>query len=80
MIGEIVACSVLGGIKRLARIATTLNLNSIDLDIVSAPRTFQSFEWFGAFLRCADGPFPDLFELERDWQRLGQLIEQPAPY
>jgi len=57
---------------------TRHNLNGVDLDIVGAPRTFQSFEWFGAFLRCAGGPLPELFELERDWQRLGQLIERPA--
>jgi hypothetical protein len=56
-----------------------LALSTIE-KITGAPRTFQSFERLGAFLRCAPNLVPDLSELERDWQRHGHIIEQAAQY
>lgn len=63
----------------LQYLVNKLGLSTIE-KIIGAPRTFQSFDWFGAFLRCAAHPVPDLPALERDWQRFGDIIEQPAQY
>jgi len=48
--------------------------------IAAAPRTFQSFEWFGTFLRCSSDSIPELPALERNWQNIGKLIDQPTNY
>ena len=63
----------------LMYLTRTLGLATIE-KIEAAPRTFQSIEWFGTFLRCVISPVPDLPELEVNWQQLGELIEQPAQY
>jgi hypothetical protein len=63
----------------LEYLVKSLGLSTIER-ITAAPRTFQSFERFGTFLRCATDAVPDLPELELNWQRLGQLVKQPAYY
>lgn len=63
----------------LQYLVNMLGLSTVE-KIVGAPRTFQSHQWFGAFLRCANGPVPDLATLERDWERLGEIIRQPSQY
>jgi hypothetical protein len=45
----------------LAYLVKTQRLSTIE-EITGAPRTFQSFEWFGVFLRCAQHPVPQNLE------------------
>jgi hypothetical protein len=65
--------AILDYLNRRFRLQTIERING-------APRTFQSFEWFGAFLRCASGSIPELPDLERNWQNIGKLIDQPTNY
>ncbi len=41
------------------------------MDIVDAPRRFDSLEWFGAFLKCRTGQIPRLLEIDQNWQNVG---------
>lgn len=48
--------------------------------IRNAPRRFDSFEWFGTFLRTGSANPVPLRDLERDWQAIGDWVHQPEVY
>ncbi len=54
-----------------------LKLESFE-QIVGAPRTFESFEHGGLFVRLRDKEIPRLRELEDHWQEFCDLIELPS--
>ena len=80
-IDENIAAMLCGEIyeRVLAYLVRTLGLKAIE-HIEGAPRRFDSFDWFGAFLRCTATAAPPLRDLEHNWKEVGDWAEQPRNY
>jgi hypothetical protein len=63
----------------LSYVKNTVGLQTIE-PIDGAPRRFDSLESLGAILRCKSTAPPSLRDLERNWQEISELIEQPSHY